>query len=31
VTLQLKAACGGVPGCVVDAYLDNVTFTVNGQ
>jgi hypothetical protein len=30
VTLQLKAACGGVPGCVVDAYFDNVTFTVNG-
>ena len=31
VTLQLKAACGGVPGCAVDAYFDNVTFTVNGE
>ena len=29
VTLQLKAACGGVPDCAVDAYFDNVTFTIN--
>ncbi len=25
VTLQLKSSCGPVPGCVVDAYIDNVT------
>ena len=29
VTLQLKAACGAVPGCGVDASFDNVTFTIN--
>ena len=31
VTLQLKAACGAIAGgCGVDAYFDNVTFTING-
>ena len=31
VTLQLKAACGPIAGgCGVDAYFDNVTFTING-
>jgi hypothetical protein len=29
VTLQLKADCGGNPGCTVDAYIDNVTITTN--
>ena len=29
VTLQLKAACGPVDGCGVDASIDNVTFTIN--
>ena len=29
VTLQLKAACGAVDGCAVDASFDNVTFTIN--
>ena len=29
VTLQLKAACGPIDGCGVDASFDNVTFTVN--
>jgi len=30
VTLELKAACGQIPeGCGVDAYFDNVTFTIN--
>ena len=29
VTLQLKAACGAIDGCGVDASFDNVTFTVN--
>jgi hypothetical protein len=29
VTLQLKAACGPVDGCGVDASFDNVTFTIN--
>ena len=28
VTLELKASCGPVPGCGVDAYIDNVTYTV---
>ncbi len=28
VTLQLKADCGGNPGCMVDAYFDNVSVTV---
>ena len=28
ITLQLKASCGPVPGCGVDAYFDNVTFSV---
>lgn len=28
VTLQLKASCGPVNGCGVDAYFDNVTYTV---
>jgi hypothetical protein len=28
VTLQLKADCGGNPGCTVDAYIDNVSVTV---
>ena len=26
VTLQLKAGCGAVAGCTVDAYFDNVTI-----
>ncbi|MCJ7467901.1 MAG: carbohydrate binding domain-containing protein [Maribacter sp.] len=25
ITLQLKSSCGPVPGCLVDAYIDNVT------
>jgi hypothetical protein len=29
VTLLLKAACGPVDGCGVDASFDNVTFTIN--
>jgi hypothetical protein len=29
VTLQLKAACGAIDGCGVDASFDNVTFTIN--
>jgi hypothetical protein len=29
VTLLLKAACGPVAGCGVDASFDNVTFTIN--
>ena len=28
VTLELKASCGPVDGCGVDAYIDNVTYTV---
>jgi len=28
VTLELKASCGPVTGCGVDAYFDNVTYTV---
>jgi len=28
VTLQLKASCGPVTGCGVDAYFDNVTYIV---
>ena len=29
VALQLKSSCGPIPdGCSVDAYFDNVTFTV---
>jgi hypothetical protein len=28
VTLQLKAGCGAVAGCVADAYFDNVSVTV---
>ena len=26
VTLQLKAGCGAVAGCAVDAYFDNVSI-----
>jgi hypothetical protein len=29
VTLQLKAACGPVTGCEVDASFDNATVTIN--
>ncbi|MBT8086208.1 MAG: carbohydrate binding domain-containing protein, partial [Woeseia sp.] len=29
VTLQLKAACGAIDGCGVDASFDNVTFTIS--
>ena len=29
VTLQLKASCGPVEGCGVDAYFDNVTITTD--
>ena len=29
VTLQLKAACGPVTGCGVDAYFDNVSVTID--
>jgi hypothetical protein len=29
VVLSLKASCGPVPGCAVDASFDNVTFTIN--
>ena len=29
VVLSLKAACGPVEGCAVDASFDNVTFTIN--
>jgi hypothetical protein len=28
ITLQLKAACGAVAGCNVEAYFDNVTISV---
>ncbi|MCP4375777.1 MAG: hypothetical protein GY794_06330 [bacterium] len=28
VTLQLKADCGANAGCIVDAYIDNVSITV---
>jgi hypothetical protein len=28
VTLQIKASCGAVPECTVDAYVDNVTFEI---
>jgi hypothetical protein len=29
VTLQLKASCGPVEGCGVDAYFDNITITTD--
>jgi hypothetical protein len=29
VTLQLKAACGPVAGCSVEAFFDNVTVTID--
>ncbi len=29
ITLQLKADCGGNPGCKIDAYFDNVSVTIN--
>jgi beta-glucanase (GH16 family) len=31
VTLQLKADCGGNPGCMIDAYFDNVSVNVEGD
>ena len=31
VTLQLKAACGAVEGCAVDAYFDNVSVTTESS
>jgi hypothetical protein len=30
VTLQLKASCGPVEGCGVDAYFDNASITIPG-
>jgi len=29
VTLQLKASCGAVAGCAINAYIDNVSVIVN--
>jgi hypothetical protein len=29
VTLQLKASCGAVAGCIADVYFDNASMTVN--
>lgn len=29
ITLQLKAGCGAVNGCQVNAYFDNVSITIN--
>jgi hypothetical protein len=31
ITLQLKADCGGNPGCTVNAYVDNVSVTLDGD
>ncbi len=31
ITLQLKADCGGNPGCIVNAYLDNVSVVLDGD
>ena len=29
VVLSIKAACGPIDGCAVDASFDNVTFVIN--
>ena len=29
ILVLLKSSCGPIPGCGVDAYIDNVSFTVN--